>query len=175
MASAQGGSFFPCSHKVQDSVPAPAWCSHRPNYQIMSIFIFPLCIISICLFIRKFCILSLECAFNFNQIKENFLDFQRRNNSSVSPSQAIACTCPFTGFNQPFLSASQYLSLPSGKGNQIFHFVSFWFYFITVITIIVKFWILIFTLFHILRITVWEFSKEVLSLLSFLLFLLVDL
>ena len=39
---------------------------------------------------------------NFNQIKEIFLDFQRKNNSSVSLNQAIACTCPFTGFNQPF-------------------------------------------------------------------------
>ena len=39
---------------------------------------------------------------NFNHIKEGFLDYQRRNNSSVSPSQAIRCTCPFTGFNQPF-------------------------------------------------------------------------
>ena len=50
-----GRIIFPCSHRVQDSVPAPAWCSHRPNYQIMSIFIFLLPIISICLFIRRFC------------------------------------------------------------------------------------------------------------------------
>ena len=41
---------------------------------------------------------------NFNQIKENFLYFQRRNNASVSPNQVIVCTCPFTGFNQPFNS-----------------------------------------------------------------------
>ena len=41
---------------------------------------------------------------NFNQIKENFLDFQRKNNASVSPDQAIVCTCPFTGSNQPFHS-----------------------------------------------------------------------
>ena len=39
---------------------------------------------------------------NFNHIKEGFLDYQRRNNSSVSPNQAIMCTCVFTGFNQPF-------------------------------------------------------------------------
>ena len=39
---------------------------------------------------------------NFNQIKENFLDFQKENNASMSPSQAIVCTCPFTSFNQPF-------------------------------------------------------------------------
>ena len=39
---------------------------------------------------------------NFNQIKDNFLDFQRKNNSSVSPNQAIECTCPFTHSNQPF-------------------------------------------------------------------------
>ena len=39
-------------------------------------------------------------------------------------------------------------------------FLSFWFYFITVIIVIVKFWILIFTLLCILRITVWEFPKR---------------
>ena len=39
---------------------------------------------------------------NLNHIKENFLDFQKRNNASVSPSQAIVCTCPFTSPNQPF-------------------------------------------------------------------------
>ena len=107
-----GRIIFPCSHRVQDPVPAPAWCSHRPNYQIILSFY--------CLLFQfvhlsgDFCILPLECILslnsrifvhaenNFNQIKENFLDFQRRNNSSVSPSQAIACTCPFTGFDQPF-------------------------------------------------------------------------
>ena len=57
-----GRIISPCSHRVQDPVPTPVWCSHRPNYQIMSIFIFLLSIISICLFIRKFCILFLECA-----------------------------------------------------------------------------------------------------------------
>ena len=49
---------------------------------------------------------------DFNHIKEEFLDYQRRNNSSVSPSQAIRYTCPFTGFNQPFcpqLSTCPYL------------------------------------------------------------------
>ena len=76
---------------------------------------------------------------NFNHIKESFLDYQRRNNSSVSPSQAIAYTCPLTGFNQPFCPQLNILSLPSGKSYQIFHFVSSWFYFITVITIIVEF------------------------------------
>ena len=38
---------------------------------------------------------------NCNHIKEVFLDYQRRNNFSVSPSQVIGCTCPFTGFSQP--------------------------------------------------------------------------
>ena len=97
---------------------------------------------------------------NFNQIKENFLDFQRRNKSSVSYSQAIACTCPFTGFNQPFSPQLDILSLSSGKGNQIFHFVCFWLDFINVIAIIGEFWILIFTLLCILRITVEEFCKR---------------
>ena len=41
---------------------------------------------------------------NLNQIKENFVDFQRKTNASVSPDQVIACTCPFTSFNQPFNS-----------------------------------------------------------------------
>ena len=109
-----GRIIFPCSHRVQDPVPTPMWCSHRSNYQIVSTFVFLLSAISICLFIRKFCILPLEHTFlfnsrifvhaenNFNHIKESFLDYQRRNNSSVSPSQAIVCTCPFTGFDQPF-------------------------------------------------------------------------
>ena len=109
-----GQIIFPCSHRVQDPVPTPVWCSHRSNYQITSIFVFLLSIISICLFIRRFCILtpehtlSLNCRIfvhaknNFNHFKENFLDFQRRNNASVSPSQAVVCTCPFTGVNQPF-------------------------------------------------------------------------
>ena len=35
-----GRIILPCSHRVQDPVPTPAWCSHRPNYQIMSIFVF---------------------------------------------------------------------------------------------------------------------------------------
>ena len=39
---------------------------------------------------------------NFNHIKKSFPDYQRRNNASVSPSQAIVCTCPFNGFDQPF-------------------------------------------------------------------------
>ena len=55
-----------------------------------------------------------------------------------------------------FQSSARYLSLSSGKGNQVFHFVSFWLDFITVIAIIAEFWILIFTLLHILRITVWK-------------------
>ena len=63
------------------------------------------------------------------------------------------------------------LSLSSGKGNQIFHFVSFWLDFISVIIIIVEFWILIFTLLHVLRITVWEFPKRmvfiIFSIVSF--------
>ena len=37
---------------------------------------------------------------NFNQIKENFLDFQRKTNVSVSSDQVIACTCPFSSSNQ---------------------------------------------------------------------------
>ena len=41
---------------------------------------------------------------NFNQIKENFLDFQRKTNASVSPDQVIVCTCPFSSSNQAFNS-----------------------------------------------------------------------
>ena len=55
------------------------------------------------------------------------------------PAKPLHVLVLFTGFKPAFFSKSQYLSLPSGKGNQIFHFVSFWFYFITIITIIVKF------------------------------------
>ena len=107
-----GWTIFPCSHRVQDPIPAPMWCTHRSNYQIVSI------LLSICYInwfvIEEFYVLSLEHTIlfylrifvhaenNFNHIKEGFLDYQRRNNSSVSPNQAIRCTCPFTGFNQPF-------------------------------------------------------------------------
>ena len=41
---------------------------------------------------------------DFNQIKENFLDFQRKTNASGSPDQVIVCTCPFTSSNQAFNS-----------------------------------------------------------------------
>ena len=44
-----GRTIFPCSHRVQVPVPTPTWCSHRSNYQIVSIFVFLLSIISICL------------------------------------------------------------------------------------------------------------------------------
>ena len=96
---------------------------------------------------------------DFNHIKEDFLDYQRRNNSSVSPNWAIGCTCPFTGFSQPSCPQLSTCPLPLGKGNQIFHLVRFYFYliyFITVIIIIFIFGFLILTLLHILR-TVWTF------------------
>ena len=35
-----GRTIFPCSHRVQDPIPTPTWCSHRSNYQIMSILFF---------------------------------------------------------------------------------------------------------------------------------------
>ena len=37
---------------------------------------------------------------DFNQIKENFLDSQRKTDASGSPDQVITCTCPFTSFSQ---------------------------------------------------------------------------
>ena len=44
---------------------------------------------------------------DFNQIKENFLDFQRKTNASGSPDQVITCTCPFTSPNQAFNSQQE--------------------------------------------------------------------
>ena len=38
MAFAQEGTVFPCSYRVQNSVSAPAWSSHRPNHKIVSNF-----------------------------------------------------------------------------------------------------------------------------------------
>ena len=35
-------------------------------------------------------------------LRKVFWIIKGENNSSVSPSQAIVCTCPFTGFDQPF-------------------------------------------------------------------------
>ena len=55
-----GRIIFSCFHRVQDPVPAPVWCSHRPNYQIISTFVSLLSVISICLFIRRFCIIKGE-------------------------------------------------------------------------------------------------------------------
>ena len=76
---------------------------------------------------------------NFNQIKENFLDFQRKNNSSVSPNQAIAYTCSFTGSNQPFNPQLDICPYLQERAIKSLHFVSFWLNFITVIAIIVEF------------------------------------
>ena len=45
----------------------------------------------------------------------------------------------FYWFQSTFLSTAWHLSLSSGKGNQIFYLVRFYFYFIVVITIIVVF------------------------------------
>ena len=45
----------------------------------------------------------------------------------------------FYWFQSTFLSTAWHLSLSSGKGNQIFYLVRFYFYFIAVITIIVVF------------------------------------
>ena len=107
-----GWTIFPYSHRVQDPIPTPTWCIHRSNYQIVSI-LFSICYINLFI-IEKFYVLSLERIIsfyfrifvhaknNFNHIKEGFLDYQRRNNSSVSPNQAIRYTCHFTGFNQSF-------------------------------------------------------------------------
>ena len=58
-----GRTIFPCSHRVQDPVPTPAWCSHRSNDQIVSIFVFLPSAISICLFIGKFLYSSLRTCF----------------------------------------------------------------------------------------------------------------
>ena len=41
---------------------------------------------------------------DFNQIKENFLDSQRKTNASGSPDQVIMCTCPFASSNKAFNS-----------------------------------------------------------------------
>ena len=41
---------------------------------------------------------------DFNQIKENFLDSQKKTNASGSPDQVITCTCPFTSSNEAFNS-----------------------------------------------------------------------
>ena len=58
-----GRTIFPCSHRVQDLVPTLMWCSHRSNYQIVSIFVFLLSAIPICLFIRRFLYSSLRMCF----------------------------------------------------------------------------------------------------------------
>ena len=61
---------------------------------------------------------------DFNQIKENFLDFQRKTNASVSPDQVIVCTCPFTSSNQTFNSQPE-IVLISKKGQSNLSFCKF--------------------------------------------------
>ena len=53
-----GRTIFPCSHRVQDPIPTPTWCGHRSNYQIMSIFVFLLSVISISLLSKDFVLFS---------------------------------------------------------------------------------------------------------------------
>ena len=76
---------------------------------------------------------------NFNHIKEGFLDYQRRNNSSVSPNQAIGCTCSFTGFNQPFCPQLNTCPYLQERATKSFILQGFYFYFITVIAVIIEF------------------------------------
>ena len=47
---------------------------------------------------------------DFNQIKENFLDSQRKTNASWSPDQVITCTCPFASSNEAFNSQPEVCS-----------------------------------------------------------------
>ena len=58
-----GRIIFPCSHRVQDPVPTPTWCGHRPNYQIMSTFVFLLSAISICFTYQEILYSSLRTYF----------------------------------------------------------------------------------------------------------------
>ena len=76
---------------------------------------------------------------DFNHITEEFLDYQRRNNSSASPNQAIRCTCPFTGFNQPFFPQLGTCPYLQERATKSVYLVRFYFYFIAVIIIIVVF------------------------------------
>ena len=182
-----GRIIFPCSHRNQDPVPTPTWCGHRSNYQIMSTFCFSIvCYFNLFIYwdilyssLRTYFPLLILGSLCMPKIISTIL----KKVFWIIKGEIILVCLPAKPLHvlvlslawPAFLSTAQYLSLPSGKDKQIFYFVSFWFYFITVITVIVKFWILIFTLLRILRITVWEFPKGVLLLLSFLLFLLVDL
>ena len=112
---------------------------------------------------------------NFNHIKESFLDYQRRNNTSVSPSQAIGCTCPFTGFDQPFCPQLNICPYLQERGNQIFHLVRFYFYFITVITVIVEFLNFdIHSPLHFENNSMRIFKRSTLITIIFIVFILVD-
>ena len=118
MASAQGGTIFSCSHRVQDLFPTPMWCSHRSNDQIISILIFFYCLLFKFVYYQRFCnlflghifisILGSLCMLKIIStiLRKIFWSIKGKNNSSVSPSQAIVCTCPFTGFDQPFVHKS---------------------------------------------------------------------
>ena len=58
---------------------------------------------------------------DFNQIKENFLDFQGKANASGSPDQVIMCTCPFTGLTRlSILNQKSVLIFKKGQSNLSF-------------------------------------------------------
>ena len=44
---------------------------------------------------------------DLNQIKENFLNSQRKTNGGGSPDQVITCSCPFTSSNETFNSQQE--------------------------------------------------------------------
>ena len=114
MASAQGGPFFPASTESRILSQLQYGVAIDQNYQIVIILFF-YCLLfqfvyywEILYFFPRTWFhlfnyrIFVHAENNFNHIKESFLDYQRRNNSSVSLSQAITCTCSFTGFDQPF-------------------------------------------------------------------------
>ena len=87
----------------------------------------------------------------------------------MSPSQAIVCTCPFSlALTNLFVCSSTSVpifrrELPNLSFLWVPGSISF-----LLLLILLNFEFLVFTLLHILRITVWKFSKEVLLSLSIL-------
>ena len=57
---------------------------------------------------------------DFNQIKENFLDSQRKINASGSPDQVITCTCPFANSSQAFNSQPEVCSYLQERATKFF-------------------------------------------------------
>ena len=160
-----GRTIFPCFHRVQDLVPTPMWCSHRSNYQIVIILFFYCLLFQfvyyweiLYFFPRTWFHLSVKGYLYMLKIISTILkkvSWTTKGETTlvclpVKPSHVLVLLLALTNL---FVHSSIFV-LIFRKEQPNLSSCKFFFYFITVITVIVEFWILLFTLLHILRIRV---------------------